>query len=449
MGVLIAITPLVAANTDDSVAPHTIIARDVIVAPGDTLASIAKRELGRAGLAPQLAEFNGLIVSAPLVPGHIIHIPIHVPVREEFADVIYVKGNVVARRPVADSEAPEALTVGLQTSDFGNGDTIVLSRDTDILPGDLIDTGDNGFVSIEFSSGSVINLQPSTIAVLNRLNCLPSDDSCIIDIQTIRGKVTSNVQTREDQPVDFRISTPYATAAVRGTFFDIDADQQNLIVGVTEGNVDFSSQSSDRLVQLEQGFGSFIKDGGPPSDPIALLSAPVFKRVPTRVARGDSISWWPLTDAVQYATLISSDAAGSDALTTFNVRSDNLGVEGIQSGDYFIHLRGIDENGIQGFRSQSMITIADIDSDLSPVNTTISVEGSEYLVEVTNPSEVAIGYEIQIANDASFDDPLSVDVDAGGSAFFRVTDDVVYARARILMDPYTVSEFGNVANGSR
>jgi len=96
-----------------------------------------------------------------------------------------------------------------------------------------------------------------------------------------------------------------------------------------------------------------------------------------------------------------------------------------------------------------MITIADIDSNLSPVNTTISVEGSEYLVEVTNPSEVAIGYEIQIANDASFDDPLSVDVDAGGSAYFRVSDNVVYARARILMDPYTVSEFGNVANGSR
>jgi len=448
MGVLIATSPLVAANTDNSVA-HTIIARDVIVAPGDTLTSIAKRELGRAGLAPQLAEFNSLVVSAPLVPGQIVHIPIHVPVREEFADVIFVKGNVIARRALPDSEPPEAITVGLQTSDFGNGETIVLSRDTDILPGDLIDTGDNGFVSIEFSSGSVINLQPSTVAILNRLNCLPSDDSCIIDIQTVRGKVTSNVQPREDQPVDFRITTPYATAAVRGTFFDIDADQQDLIVGVTEGIVDLSSQGSDKLVQLEQGFGSFIKDGGAPNDPIALLNAPVFKRVPTRVARGDSISWWPIADAIQYATLISSDAAGSDALTTFNVNSDNLGVEGIQSGDYFIHLRGVDENGIQGFRSQSMITIADIDSNLSPVNTTISVEGSEYLVEVTNPSEVAIGYEIQIANDASFDDPLSVDVDAGGSAYFRVSDNVVYARARILMDPYTVSEFGNVANGSR
>jgi len=372
-----------------------------------------------------------------------------VPVREEFADVIFVKGNVIARRAVTDSESPEALTVGLQTSDFGNGDTIVLTRDTDILPGDLIDTGDNGFVSIEFSSGSVLNLQPSTVAVLNRLNCLPTDDSCIIDIQTIRGKVTSNVQTREDQPVDFRISTPYATAAVRGTFFDIEAEQQNFILGVTEGNVDLSSQGSDKLVQLEQGFGSLIKDGGAPSDPIALLSAPVFKRVPTRVARGDTISWWPLTDAVQYSTLISTDAAGSDALTTFNVRSDNLGVDGLQSGDYFIHLRAVDENGIRGFRSQSMITIADIDNNLTPVNTSISVEGSEYLVEVTNLSEIAVGYEIQIANNSSFDDPLSVDVDAGGSAFFRVSDDVVYARARILMDPYTVSEFGNVANGSR
>jgi len=320
-GVLAVTAPIVNADTQESI-EYTIIARDVTVVAGETLSSIAKRELGRAGLSTQLADFNGIAVSSPLSIGQTIRIPIHVPARMEFADVIFVKGNVVARRAVKNEETPEALTVGLQTSDFGNGEAILLERDTDILPGDVIDTGDSGFVSIEFSSGSVINLQPSTTAVLNRLNCLPSDDSCIIDITTIRGKVTSNVQTREDQPVDFKINTPYATAAVRGTYFDIDADQQNLIVGVTEGLVDLTSKGSDKLVALDQGFGSFIKDGGSPNDPIALLSAPVFKRVPARIAQGDSISWWPLTDAVQYATQISNDAAGADALTVFRVQSD-------------------------------------------------------------------------------------------------------------------------------
>jgi len=99
--------------------------------------------------------------------------------------------------------------------------------------------------------------------------------------------------------------------------------------------------------------------------------------------------------------------------------------------------------------SQSRITIADIDATLSPVDTTISVQGSEYLVEVTELSDDAIGYEIQIANDEEFSDPLSVDVDTGGSAFFRIVDDNVYTRARILIDPYTVSEFGPVSNQSR
>jgi hypothetical protein len=439
------------SNTDVEIfAEHSIISRDVLVASGDTFKKIAKRELGRAGLAQQLAEFNGLVESAPLAPGQIVRIPIHVPPRREFAQVIFVKGSVLVQRTLnKDTTTEETTSTDAQLSDLSSVQMLPLIRNSEVYPGDLIDTGENGFASIEFSSGSVINLQPNTKAKINRLNCLPTDDSCVIDIRALRGKVTSNVQTREDQPVDFRISTPYASAAVRGTVFDIQTDPDNLFVGVTEGVVELSSNSSDRIVALKPGFGSVVKQGEAPSPPIALLSSPVFKRIPARMAVGDTISWWPNTQAAKYGALVSTDAAGSDTLSATETSNQQIGFDNLEVGDYFLTLRAIDDNGLRGFTSNSPITIAKIDSALDTVNTRISKQGSEYLVEVLNPLNDANGYEIQVSDNDSFDDPLSVDINSSGTAVFRIDEDQVFTRARVLIDPFTVSAFGPVARSPR
>ena len=430
--------------------PHTIISRDVVVEPGDTLKAITKRELGRAGLAPHIAEFNGLPITAPLTVGDIIRIPIHIPARAEFAEVVFVKGTVIAQRASSiDSEAPKDISVGPQHSEYSDVTLVSLDRKSHVFPGDLINTGETGFASIEFSSGSVINLQPNTEARLNRLNCLPADDSCVIDIRTIRGKVSSNVKTREDQPVDFRISTPYASAAVRGTVFDIDVDQKTVLLGVTEGIVDVSSEAADKNIELDLGFGSVVNAGQSPSDPIPLLPAPVFKRIPARIAAGDTIGWWPNPRASEYGTVVSSNASGTESLAAFDIDDQRVGFNDIASGDYFLHLRAIDTNGLRGFTTSSRITIADIDPSIAPVDTSVVSDGSEFLVEVVNPNSDANGYEIQISSDKSFTDPLSVDVNASGSAIFRVDNDSVFTRARVLLDPFTVSAFGAIDSTER
>jgi len=427
----------------------TIISRDVLVAEGDTMRKLAKRELGRTGFASLLAQFNGLVESAPLIPGNIIRIPIHVPARGEFAEVVFVKGDVFAQRIVQAASIGAANSASNQnvsatTAAVADTISIQLQRDSEVHSGDVISTGPNGYVSIEFSSGSVVNLQPDSEATLIRLNCLPNDDSCLIEINTSRGKVTSDVQARDQQPVEFRISTPYASAAVRGTVFDIDALSDTLRVGVTEGDVDLSAQQ--QTVALNEGFGSVVNEGEAPAEPIALLPAPVFKRVPARVAPGDLVSWWPFADAAQYGALLSNDEAGIETLASFNVDTDAIGFESIASGDYFLILRAIDNNGLQGFTSNTRLTIAEIDPDTAAVQTTVSRQGREFLVSVIDPPINAAGFEIQISSTEQFDDPLSVDVNQNGSAVFRLDDDQVFTRARVLLDPFTVSAYGAIAS---
>lgn len=434
------------SQTSTAVTDGTIISRDVLVAEGDTMRSLAKRELGRTGFAAQLAEFNGLVESAPLIPGNIIRVPIHVPERGEFAEVLFVKGDVFAQRSVQIDNAGATVAASTTSQDsaaISDTASIQLRRNAEVLSGDVISTGPNGYISIEFSSGSVINLQPETEATLIRLNCLPNDDSCLIEINTKRGKVSSDIDTRDNQPVDFRISTPYASAAVRGTVFDIDAQEESLLVGVTEGEVDLSALQ--QTVGLDEGFGSVVVEGEAPSEPIELLPAPVFKRVPARVAPGDSVTWWPFTNAAQYGALLATDEAGTETLASFIVDTDAIGFPSIESGDYYLILRAIDDNGLQGFTSNTRLTIAEIDADTPAVQTTVTKQGREFLVSVIDPPDNAAGFEIQISSTEQFSDPLSVDVDGNGSAVFRLDNDQVFTRARVLLDPFTVSAYGDVA----
>lgn len=415
----------------------TIISRDVIVESGDTLSSIAARELGKSGFAAQLADFNALSIDASLLPGNIIRIPILVAAQAEFAQVVFVKGNVVVTRPSASAASTSSVA-----DDAANASVFDLQRDFEIYSGDTITTSSDGYVSIEFSSGSVINMQPDTEATLSNLNCLPDSDACLIELTTPRGKITSDVNARDQQPVDFRISTPYASAAVRGTVFDIEADGV-LRVGVTEGSVDLGAQQE--TVELGSGFGSVVVEGEAPAAPIALLPAPVFKRVPARMATGDAVMWWPFSDATRYFAQLANDEAGVETLASYSIGTNQLTGLTVEPGDYFLLLRAIDANGLRGFTSNTRLTVASIDDSIAPVSTVVTRQGQEFQVEVQNPPADANGFEIQIANNLAFDDPLSVDVNASGTAVFRVDDEQVFSRARVLMDPYTVSAFGQIS----
>lgn len=398
-----------------------IISRDVVVLEGETLQSIAKREFGKGGLAWHLAESNNLKVNAKLVPGDVLRIPLFVPARDEYATIVFSKGTVTR-----DGE--------------------ILNVDDKIFLNDTIETDSSGFVSVVFESGSVVNLQPNSTAKLVQLHCLPQDDSCLIEVRSDKGELSSDVESSNDQPTDFRITTPYATAAVRGTTLDFGAVDGKMIVGVTEGRVNL--QASGARVPLDAGFGSVTSSGSAPSEPVPLLPPPVYRYIPTRAAAGDSLRWWELTSVGSYAAVISNDSGGNDVVEKFAGAQSTVTVgDNLSPGNYYVAVRGIDDAGIKGFKSSSKFTVAAIDPSLIPVDTTIEREGNEYLVTVVNPYEQARGYEIQVSYSENFEDPLSADISPAGVAIFRLEEQQnIYARARILMDPTTVSGYGKVAS---
>lgn len=404
-------------ESPDVAAPGIIISRTVTAEAGDSLADIAERELGRRGLVGVLADFNNLATDAALTAGTTIQVPIVVPDRGESASVVFVKGGVSR-----------------------NGTT--LTADDLVAPGDVIETTDTGFVSLEFSNGSTVNIHPETIAVVQELRCLDNDELCIIGIETEAGQLRSDVESRDGQELEYRITTPIASAAVRGTDFNVQADGAELLVAVTEGGVNVGAEGEN--VGLDEGFGSVTLEGEPPGQPIALLPPPAFRTVPNRFVAGQSVLWWELRQVDRYTASIAGDSVGREVVSEVETADSSLAISAlgdIDAGDYFLSVRGIDENGLPGFVASKRIIVATVDNALPPPQIDASREGNDVVVAVVNPAPQARGYEIQLADSADFADPLSVDVGPAGSAVFRFDADQVFARARQLQDPITVSEF--------
>lgn len=421
---VVALTTMVVAPTTNVFAQSktdSIITRSVVAKTGDTLRSIARREFGKSGLSTMLANFNGMQETQPLAAGQIIRIPLFTPVDRQFATVIFAKGDV------------------------SKNDRQV-KRDDKIYLHELLVTGDDGFASLEFASGSVINLQPKTHAKLERLNCLDSDKSCLIVLDSAQGEVSSDVQRREGQPTEFTIKTPYASAAVRGTIFEMNAVDSKIIVGVTEGEVVLNGLSNE--VPLDTGFGSIAEANKPAADPIALLPAPVYRYIPTRAAKGDAVTWWALSGVNQYQVNLTADESGRDVIAKYNKDVGILDIEDLDAGEYFMNVRGVDSQGLKGFRAPVKILVASIDENVEPVNTEVSRIGSEFLVKIVAPPETSPGYEIQISRTADFADPLSVDIANPGTAIFRLESDKIYSRARVLIEPELVSAFGEISESN-
>jgi len=323
--------------------------------------------------AEKLASYNEVELQKILKPGNTLNVPVTLPVRDEFASIIFTKGTVLL-----------------------NGNSV--QSDDKVRLNDQIETGASGYASLEFQTGTLINLQPNTIARILVLHCQPGDETCVIEMAADQGTLTTDVRRDGKQPTDFRVQTPYASAAVRGTKFDIDADDTGLRIGVTEGNVDLSSGYREGLVPLDTGFGVPIAPGTAPGELIALLPAPVFRFVPPRIAIGDTLRWFGLTDTDEYTVQIAASSSGVGIVHDVVVGEDVFVLnDELASGDFSLLLRAVDDKGLKGFVATTPITIAALDRNIEPVNASVQRDGSNFRISVIEQVAGASGYEVQVA----------------------------------------------------
>ena len=407
------------------------IEKIIRVAHGESFNSIAVKEFGSIGMGRLLAEYNQLPVHHKLTVGTEIIVPTHLEPKKNFATVAFAKGEATLK--VAGSRIVKR----------------PIGADDQIYTTDVIETGKSGFVSLLLSNGSVFNVQPSSEVSLRTLQCLPDDAACEVNIESSSGSVVADVEKRPDQQNRFLISTPYASAAVRGTVFDFGATADEMLVGVTEGEVEISA--ADVSTSLPIGFGASAGNGSAPGNLVPLLKAPSFFQAPQRFSSEDVLAWRPSEGAEDYQLSLASDAAGQQEIYRQSVSGQSADavrqtIDPLPPGEVFATLRPVDQYGFKGFRGKQVLNIVTLDEQLPKPVLSFDELGDRNSVYVFPQGETAgLVHEVQFSVTADFTELVSVDIpENGGTKHGREGQKIYFARARVLADDNVVGSYGQV-----
>ena len=132
--------------------------------------------------------------------------------------------------------------------------------------GDELRTGPGGTVMLEMPDGSYMVVSENTTLAIQ--DFWSSNLRSIVNVMV--GKVRFYIQRLGGRPNPYRVMTPTALIAVRGTTFEVTADEANVVeVRCFEGRVAVESVGlSDREVILEEGRKTLVRPGEYPLTPV-------------------------------------------------------------------------------------------------------------------------------------------------------------------------------------
>jgi len=350
----------------------------------------------------------------------------------------------------AGEDTSADILVKTATVEYVKGYSIVFPQDDDSLAvflergdrirmGDRLITGENGFIGLSFGNGSVVGIQPDSELIAELIDCGADVDECTIELDTVNGNIKSNVNSTGGKNTEFTIKTPYASAAVRGTIFDIDVDATRLIAGVTEGAVRIFTDSAS--VELPENFGTKVVENQPPSDIKPLLGEPGYIPGPNRYSVSDEIEWNPVADANGYVFSVTNDEGlvfhRKTELTEHQFSPQALGTHTMQ-------VRAVDNDGFRGKVSERTFDFVETNDAVAGPEVNVTIEPAKITMWVDGDPERDIVSELQLSTTADFASTAAIDVPFDKSISSVQPENSIFVRARYVLSNTEVTRFGPV-----
>ena len=173
--------------------------------------------------------------------------------------ILFLLSIIFAGLTAASGQSSMVLVESSGKVEFNRGDTWRAASVGDELPmSATIATGFGSRAVLE-SNGSRIIVEPLSRLTLEELSSDSSGNSnTSLNLRT--GRIRASVRRSNTGTASFRVGSPVATAAVRGTEFGFNG----FGVQVGDGTVNFRSGRSGRNVNVPQGGGSGLDDNGNP-----------------------------------------------------------------------------------------------------------------------------------------------------------------------------------------
>ena len=303
--------------------------------PGDTLWKVCQQFAQQpASCWRDLASHNSLADPHSVEPGQNLLVPIAwlkekpIPAR-----VVAVTGEVMLY-PAAGGEARQVQS----------GEQVAF--------GDALETAAGGSARLEFADQSEVVIKPASLLVVNRYRRFLDQQGEQTELRLERGNIRNRVTPASNDDRTFKVFTPGAVAAVRGTEYYVSVDAGETTRNeVVDGRVDVSARGTRRDVQA--GFAPLARLDEPPIEPVPLLPAPSVEL--TASHQGVTAVWPTQSDAASY--WLEWYRQDDKALLGQASLQAGQWQQALPEGDYRLLVRAVDENGLRGHESWTDFSI--------------------------------------------------------------------------------------------
>lgn len=232
---------------------------------------------------------------------------------------------------------------------LAGGRQIAAALGSKVSEGAVIVTGTKAFVTMILPDGSRVSLPSNSRVGVGRLRqtLLTRDVERAFRLQG--GRSEWDVTKAKGHGDSFSVTTPVATAAVRGTGFRVTFDEATgqSTVGVVEGAVSFLAASvPENLIRAGSGI-AVRAQGSAIQSPLA--AAPVLER-PGATQKDERIDFRaaPVTGAGSYVFELSTDAGFIDRIAEQRVSEPLGSFDSLPNGTYFVRVSVNAADGVQG-----------------------------------------------------------------------------------------------------
>lgn len=305
---------------------------------GDTLYMLAGRYFRRLDDYRAVLRLNRIADPHRIAIGRVITVPMGlVRIETLSARLIAARGTVRVRADARDLP----VNVGMP-----------------LTIGTILETGDNGFLTIALPNGSRTTLPTRSRIVIRQLRHIPLTEGVDYDLEVTAGKAETEATPIGRDKGEFRVRTPRAVSAVRGTRFRVGYDGTQTNTEVLDGIVAVGAADGRRDpagTLVEAGFGAHVTaEGAVRSE--ALLP-PVALTEPGKVQTDSEIALAlvPVPSAQAYHVQIGADAGFVDVVAEQIVTEPEARFADIANGNWFVRATAISPAGLEGlYQSYAM-----------------------------------------------------------------------------------------------
>lgn len=305
---------------------------------GDTLYALAGNYMAHRDDWRTVQRINRVIDPHAIPPGRSLVIPTRLLKAEP------LKARIIAFKGTCQLSPPEG------------GTPIPLANGMQVIPGSRLETAASSFATLELSNRSRITLPSNTRIHITEMRKFLLTGSVDFNFLVEQGRIETAVTPLKGAHDRYRIRTPIATAAVRGTEFRVgyQGEKAPSLTEVLDGTVGVGAGTNAvAAIPVEKGFGAGISaDGAIRTE--ALLPPP--ERIDPGKVQADpvvSLAFSPIEGAHAYHVQLARDAGFVELEREVTSASPEARFEDIPNGRWFVRATAIAASGLEGMPQTS------------------------------------------------------------------------------------------------